>query len=70
MDLDPEAYFWKGGKTLLSYIIALGRKMLRTVQPKVNVIKNKWMGLFHPNLKLMWGNTWCKKWSKKEAWVI
>jgi hypothetical protein len=66
MDLDLEAYFLKGGKVLLSYIIALGRKMLKTLKPKVNVIKKKWMGLLQPNFKLKWANTWCKQWSKKK----
>lgn len=42
MELDPMVYTWKGGELLFPNTFAMGRKMLKTIKPKINRVKKKW----------------------------
>lgn len=67
LELDLKASSWKGRETLLSYNPALGRKMLRSLKPKANIVMKKWAKLLTSNFKLRWFNIWDKHCSKKEV---
>ncbi len=46
LELNPNAYSWKGGELVFSFTITLGRKMLRDSKPKINVVEYMWLGYF------------------------
>jgi hypothetical protein len=54
LEPDPSAYSWKGGEPLFSFIIALGRKMLKDSKPKINAVEKRWAWVFPFTFKLRW----------------
>jgi hypothetical protein len=52
LEPDSSAYSWKGGELLFSFTIALGRKMLKNSEPKINVVEKRWVGIFPFTFKL------------------
>jgi hypothetical protein len=42
MELEPMVYTWKWREPLFFYTFAMGRKMFKTIKPKINIVKKKW----------------------------
>jgi hypothetical protein len=57
-------------KPLLSFTTTLGRKMLRMVKPRMNIVEKIRSKLLPSSFKLRWANTWSKMHSKKEVGFI
>jgi hypothetical protein len=48
----PRSYGWNKGDNLLAYSLTLGRKLIRNVRLKTNIVKKRWANLFQPSFKL------------------
>jgi hypothetical protein len=73
LELDPNTYVWKEREALFSFTTTLGRKMLRMVKPRVNIVEKVWSKLLLSSFKLRWANTWSKMYNMKEVgfiWVV
>jgi hypothetical protein len=73
--IGPNGLYMARRKTLFSYTFAMGRKMLKIIKPKINIVKKKWARVHQPNFKFRWANIWCKQVmnNKKEVkfiWLI
>jgi len=66
LELDLNAYSWKGEESPFFSTTALRRKMLKDFKPKINVVEKRWIGVLLFTFKLRWMNIWCMTHSRKK----
>jgi len=60
MELDRWSFFSKEKEALLSYMLILGRKMLKILKPNIKIVQKIWVGLLQLSFNLKSTNTRCK----------